>query len=230
MKKIEIFNRHCFFSDVSTNKCRPNWFSREKCFLNLKKTINPEISNLNIVFDNKKGKIENYFLKNESNVIQISCGTEAQSFVELLKIIIGCNFEDDTIIYIVEDDYIHLNQWDKILIEGFEIGFDYLTLYDHFDKYTDMYNNLVSKILISKSTHWRTIPSTTNTYAMKFKTLKRDFETHIKYSTNVHISLDHNKFLDLNCNNKYLGSPIPGFSTHVETQWISPIINWQNHV
>lgn len=227
--KIKIFNRHCYLSSVSINKSRPKWFCRKKCFENLKNTMDQKNCELFIIYDENKGSLDKHFVRFEKNIKIINSGYEADSFIKLLEYIISFDFDPETIIYIVEDDYLHVYNWCDILREGFNLGFDYITLYDHFDKYTNSYSNLNSKILISDSTHWRTTPSTTNTYATKFKNLKRDFDTHLKYSKNLYISLDHEKFIHLNKEGKYLGSPIPGASTHVETEWMSPIIKWENY-
>jgi hypothetical protein len=35
-------------------------------------------------------------------------------------------------------------------------------------------------------------------------------------------------FLELRELGEILITPIPGFSTHGETQWLSPLINWEN--
>ena len=137
--------------------------------------------------------------------------------------------DPETIIYIVEDDYLHRAGWIDILLEGFSIpDVSYVTLYDHKDKYFyPMYDQLESKLYHTKSCHWRVTPSTTNTYAMKFKTLLRDLYTHRRYSLNLDVSSDHAKFCDLSSQGKFLISPMPGWSTHLEPEYASPCINWE---
>jgi hypothetical protein len=90
------------------------------------------------------------------------------------------NYDDNDIIYFLEDDYIHRQGWVDILKEGFKyIAADYYTLYDHPDKYwLPMYEDLTSRILPTPTTHWRTTPSTTNTYACTYKTLMKHFDSH----------------------------------------------------
>ena len=46
-------------------------------------------------------------------------------------------------VYFVEDDYLHHPRSYEILIEGLELGADYITLYDHPDKYFDGGNPLI---------------------------------------------------------------------------------------
>jgi hypothetical protein len=33
--------------------------------------------------------------------------------------------------------------------------------------------------------------------------------------------------MELRANNKLLVTPIPGYATHGETAWLSPLINWE---
>ena len=229
---IEVFLRHCYYSQLQEqpNKERPDWWNKEKVFHNFKNTLNPETTNYTIIYDEYYGKIENTFLSQEDNVHIISAGGEAKSFIMTLDYILSQNFDDDTIIYFLEDDYVHRPEWDIILQEGFTLPVSYVTLYDHKDKYTEMYADLMSKILITNHSHWKPVPSTTQTFAVKFKTLKEDKEIHQKYSTNTEPSQDHTKFLELNQRGKHLISCLPGYSTHSVKEWISPCINWSTYL
>lgn len=229
---IEVFLRHCYYSQLQeqSNKERPDWWNKEKVFHNFKNTLNPETTNYTIIYDEYYGKIENTFLSQEDNVHIISAGGEAKSFIMTLDYILSQNFDDDTIIYFLEDDYVHRPEWDTILQEGFTLPVSYVTLYDHRDKYTEMYADLMSKILITNHSHWKPVPSTTQTFAVKFKTLKEDKEIHQKYSTNTEPSQDHIKFLELNQRGKHLISCLPGYSTHSVKEWISPCINWSTYL
>ena len=229
---IEVFLRHCYYSQLQeqSNKERPDWWNKEKVFHNFKNTLNPETTNYTIIYDEYYGKIENTFLSQEKDVHIISAGGEAKSFIMTLDYILSQNFDDDTIIYFLEDDYVHRPEWDIILQEGFTLPVSYVTLYDHKDKYTEMYADLMSKILITNHSHWKPVPSTTQTFAVKFKTLKEDKEIHQKYSTNTEPSQDHTKFLELNQRGKHLISCLPGYSTQSVKEWISPCINWSTYL
>jgi hypothetical protein len=158
--------------------------------------------------------------------VEINQGTEAGAFLALLDYLESLSLHPETPIYLVEDDYVHREGWTDVLLEGLQIpGIDYVTLYDHKDKYTDpMYQNLTSKLLLTQSCHWRTIPSTTQTFAARWKTLQRDLSIHRRYSRNRKISADHQKFLTLGAT---LISPIPGWSTHAEPPFASPGIDWE---
>ncbi len=219
---IEIFLRQCYHSPNSLlpNRNRPEWFSKQLCWDNLIKTIDLSLANINTVYDTHFGDSN---VHPTTNYYPINCGSEGSSFLATLDIIMERNFPDDTIIYILEDDYLHRENWCKIMLEAFTLNVEYVTLYDHLDKYFH-YPNMLSNILLTDSCHWRTIPSTTNTFACRMSTLKRDIEIHRKYSIGREVSDDNAKFLELN---KTLISPMPGYSTHCD-DYLSPIIDWKN--
>lgn len=226
MKKIQVFLRHCYTSKVNLSGVnRPEWWDKQKVFENFKNTLNSETTNYTIVFDEFYGEQENTFLKDE-NTIKINCGKESLSFIETLDYILSQDFDEDTIIYFLEDDYVHRPRWDKVLMDGFNLPAQYVTLYDHGDKYQEMYSDFMTKVLISKYSHWMPTPSTTNTFAVKFKTLKEDQNIHRYFSTGFEPSLDHDKFLELHRRGRNLISCIPGYSTHSHKDFLSPCIDW----
>lgn len=227
--KIEVFYRSCIFSSISHRKLRIPHFSKEKCYHNLIQTMDSEKANLTKILDVAKGDREGHFLSQE-NVIEIREGTESGAFLRLIEYVAALNLHPETIVYFVEDDYLHRPGWVDVLLEGFQIeSADYVTLYDHRDKYFyPMYNNLKSRIFATSSCHWRTTPSTTQTFAMRFKTLLRDLKIHKKYSEGVAISKDHQKFLHLQKKGRCLISSVPGWSTHAEPKYASPCTNWES--
>jgi hypothetical protein len=232
MKKINVYLRHCYYSKIqeSPGKQRPDWWDKEKVFQNFKNTFNPETTNYTIIYDEHYGKIENTFLSQEKNTHIINCGGEAKSFLETLKYLQTQTHNANDIIYFLEDDYVHRPNWNKILIEGFDLGADYVTLYDHGDKYMEFYSEFRTKILHSKSSHWMATPSTTNTFAVKYSTLIKDLVAHTKYSTNTEPTLDHQKFLELSQKGRVLISSIPGYSTHCQQDLLSPCIDWKTYL
>lgn len=225
MNKIKVFLRHWNGAINRKQNVRPDWFSYEKCYKSVK---NANID-LYILLDGTK---ENHHFQfdSEDNVIEFSGGSDASSFLFCLETIKSFDFNDDDVIYIVEDDYMHVNGWEKTMEEAFDsFNVDYVSLYDHPDKYfLPMYENLQSKILYTSSAHWRTTPSTCNTYAGKWKTFQKHWDTHVKYCLpeNTHDGYDHTKFLDLWQQGSNLISSIPGYSTHCELPFLTPIIKW----
>ena len=232
-KPIEVFLRHCYYSKLQElpDRTRPRWFNKIKVFENFKNTLDPKLVNYTIVYDEFYGPIEKTFLSNEQNVEIIKCGSETDSFLQTLDIVQSKNFDDDTIIYFLEDDYLHRPGWSKVLLEGFALNIPYLTLYD-FDFF--IAKGFLCEIFVTPSSHWRVVPATTNTYACKYKTLIEDLEIHKKYSINgikeeegYYFSKDYDKFWELQEQQRYIISPMPGWSTHCDANHISPIINWE---
>jgi len=224
-RKAEVFCRHAYFSSVSQHKKRLPGFSHEKCYRNLLGTFDFSRANLTFFFDAAKGPLSGHFLSSEKNVVEIQEGTEAGSFLRLLDHVSKLGLHPETVIYFIEDDYLHRPGWLEVLLEGIELA-DYATLYDHKDKYF-LYPDLVSRIFVSRSCHWRTVPSTTNTFAMRCKTLMRDLEIHRRFSAGRKISADHEKFCHLQTLGTMLVSPMPGWATHAEPEFASPCIDWE---
>ena len=233
-KRIEVFLRHCYYSKLQElpDRKRPSWFNKFKVFENFKNTLDPNLVNYTIIYDEFYGNIDKTFLSQEKNVEIIKCGSECDSFLETINIIRSKNFDDNQIIYFLEDDYLHRPGWCNIMLEGFILNPSYLTLYD-FDYFIS--EGYLSEIFVTKNSHWRAVPATTNTFACKYKTFLEDFNIHQKYSSTdaikedegFYFSKDYEKFWELQKNKKYIISPIPGWSTHCDKNHLSPIIEWE---
>ena len=85
--------------------------------------------------------------------------------------------------------------------------------------------------MVSDSVHWRTVPSTCNTYAAKLGTLKADYGVHKHFSdaSPDGISMDHAKFCHLGSMGRRLITPMPGYSTHCDLLH-SPTIDWEKYI
>jgi hypothetical protein len=233
-KPIQVFLRQCYYSKLQElpDRTRPSWFNKIKVFENFKNTLNSKLVDYHIIYDEFYGPIEKTFLANEKNVKIIKCGSECDSFIETLNYVKSQNYSPDTIIYFLEDDYLHRPDWCDILLEGFTLNPAYVTLYD-FDFFLN--DSSFYKLFTTKSTHWRAVPATTNTFACKYKTLLEDYEIHkdssvngIKEKDGFHFSKDYDKFWKLSQDyNKYVISPIPGYSTHCDANHLSPFVNWK---
>ncbi|MBS0620022.1 MAG: hypothetical protein JSS61_00995 [Verrucomicrobia bacterium] len=232
---IRVFVRHCHYSAAGAHKARFSHFSREGCYDNLVDTLR-DAKHVEVTFlldtfhPHKEGE---HFIKKQKQypVIEMQAGTEAASFLYLLDYVEKQQFAPDTILYFLEDDYIHREGWVDILREGFTLPCaDYVTLYDHKDKYfLPDYQHLQSQVFHTASCHWRTTPSTTNTYAMRMKTLLKHLPIHRAYSTGVSITEDHKKFCKLREEGATLISSIPGWSTHMEPAFASPCFKWEQY-
>ena len=232
-KPIEVFIRHCYYSKLQElpDRTRPKWFNKIKVFENFKNTLNSDIVNYTIIYDEFYGSIDKTFLAEEENVEIINCGSECDSFLKTLDIIESRNFDDDQIVYLLEDDYLHRPGWCDIMLEGFKIDASYVTLYD-FDFF--IAKGFLCETFVTSSSHWRAVPATTNTFACKYKTLLEDLEVHQEYSSSsaikeeegFHFSKDYDKFWKIQKNKRYVISSVPGWSTHCDANHLSPIIKW----
>ncbi len=223
--------RHCHFSAVSAHKKRLPHYSTQRCYDNLIRTFDSKKANLTFFLDTFYPMQTPHFLMQQDRfpVIAIREGTEAGSFLRLLEHVSLLKLKPDTIVYFLEDDYLHREGWLDILQEGFTLPHvDYATLYDHRDKYASpLHENLEAKLFHTASCHWRTTPSTTNTYAMRFKTLLKHLAIHREFSLDRKISADQEKFCKLKAIGARLVSSLPGWSTHAEPDYASPCIDWE---
>jgi len=236
-RPIHVFVRHCNVSSNSVNKVRPDWFTKEKALQNLLATKD-DLTDVTILLDTGSSDqdpslhfTDAYQKRGDLKVVPIRGGTDAHSFINLIEYVTSqTNIRPNDIVYLLEDDYIHREGWCKALREAFDADLaDYVTLYDHSDKYGPLYKGLRSELFVTPSSHWRMTPSTTNTYAMLFDTLQTHKSVHLKFSdVKVGYTFDHNKFMYLNNMGKKLVSSIPGFSTHVEQEYLSPVVDWKS--
>lgn len=233
MSKIKVFVRHCFYSDNSAKKIRPENFSRDICYKNLKRTSG-DLCDITYMLDTAHRNDSRHFIENfgETNIVENFGGNDAISFLNTINYIESLKLNDDDIIYFCEDDYFHVNGWPHIMMEVFNtLNPDYVTLYTHPDKYgmIPVYNNLLSKVFVTEHSYWRTVPNTTNTYACKYKTFISHINIHKKYCDLVEKwTKDSYKFSELMSIGCTLLEPMPAWSTHMELQYMSYVIDWKS--
>jgi hypothetical protein len=170
-------------------------------------------------------KQDTFLEKYDVDVYEFKGGSDKASFFETVRYAKAKNIGDNDLVYFLENDYLHAPGWVEKVIDLFSTfsGLSYVSLYDHNDKYfLPMYENLVSKIITTKTHHWRTTPSTCGSFIISKQILDEDFDI---LSTMVG---DHNKFLWLNQNReRSVITPIPGLSTHCMVGLMSPTIDWK---
>ena len=139
----------------------------------------------------------------------------AGSLIFTIKTAIEEN-QDQDLIYFCEDDYIHRPFAPQLLEEGIQFG-DYVTLYDHPDKYTSVYNfGEISKVMKGQYIHWRHTASTCMTFGSKVETLKKDLETWVLYTNGSHPH-DHTIFTELTkLYDRKVVVAIPGHACHTD--------------
>lgn len=138
----------------------------------------------------------------------------AGSLIYALELALERN-SDDTLVYFCEDDYLHLPHAIKLLEEGLQVS-DYVTLYDHPDKYTSVYDfGEVSKVFRTKSSHWRHTQSTCMTFGTRVGVLREDLEVWKKHVDGNHPH-DHKIFTELGTKGRKLSVSIPGVACHTD--------------
>lgn len=153
------------------------------------------------------------------------------------------NITNDDIVYLVEDDYIHRQGSVKVIIDGLTYC-DYLTLYDHPDKYVNANSvnengthgnpfisdlSESSRVYVGTQCHFKLTNSTTMTFATRVQTLYTDWDIMMPFLTST-FPYDFEMFTELQKHKKKLGSPIPSYSTHCETNYLAPLIDWEKEL
>ena len=217
------------FSDGGYNKIKPSYVTKRGCLLHFLQVF----KNYDIYLFADNIKDETFqFLKehiDESKIFRTSLNN-AGSFMNSLKFAIN-NFNDEEKIYFAEDDYIYTKDAPQIIEEGLDIA-DYSSGYDHPDKYINhneggdnpfvKYGGEETRVILSKSRHWKLTNSACMTFGTKVKTIKMDIEI---YRLQIY---DFPMWRDLIENkNRRLISCIPAVSSHGETKYLSPFIDWK---
>jgi glycosyltransferase involved in cell wall biosynthesis len=181
------------------------------------------------VFDNCSSN-----LIDEPNAYQTKLGN-GESFQFALDL--ALRYSDDHCVYFVEDDYLHRPEAHKILLEGLEAFDGFVTLYDHPDKYdVRKINHLVqvrngmagevTSLYKTNSCHWKITNSTTMTFAARVGHIRLAQSIMRKHAvgrpTDFAMWLEIKKELDMN-----VYSSIPGYSSHCEAGYESPLTDWR---
>ena len=121
-------------SDTGYNKVKPNYIDNEKCLSNFYKAFSKHTKDITVIADNVSENTYDMIKKyvDHSNIIRVSIGHGAGTFN--LALTEALKYEEDEVVYFVENDYVHRQESDEVLLEGFSIGSDYVALYDHPDK------------------------------------------------------------------------------------------------
>jgi hypothetical protein len=224
-------------SDAGYNKVKPLYINNGNCLRNAVRVFGKE--NFHVIADNVSEETKRIILEcgiEDKQIHYVSVGHGAGTFNLGLDLALEQN--DNEVIYFLENDYLHTKNANTIIMEGINLGADYVSGYDHPDKYIPASRGgnpqieddggETTKVYLTKSSHWKITNSTTMTFAAKVSTLKRDEAILRKYTNMGHYPQDYKMFLELRENNAILVTSIPGISTHGETMWLSPGIDWES--
>jgi len=223
-------------SDSGYSKVKPSYINNENCLKNATEVFKD--ADWMVLADNISSDTDKMIQKyvEKRNIIYTAEGSGAQTFN--LALINALLLDDEEIVYFIENDYLHKPGSPAVLKEGIDLGASFVTLYDHPDKYLDpsIGGNKYcqggaedTRVYLTQTSHWKITNSTTMTFAAKVKTL-REVEPILRKHTTGTYPRDFDMFLELRENNHILISSLPGYSTHGETAWLSPLIDWKQYV
>lgn len=219
-------------SDAGYSKVKPDYITNEACLANAVKVFDD--CEWSIIADNVSKEtsdmIEKY--KSKDHILYVNEGNGAATFNIALDE--ALKMDDNDTVYFLENDYLHKPNSRAIIEEGFELGAKFVSLYDHPDKYLspEQGGNPYCKggaedtrVYLTDSVHWKITNSTTMTFAAEVKTLKENESILRNHTSGTHPD-DFQMFLELRYAKKLLVTPIPGYATHGETAWLSPLTDW----
>ena len=223
MTRLVVIARHC--TERRGQKPRPAWFDKGVALATVQAEVAPE--DLVVVYDcAAPSDLPAYATRaaqGGARVVVAPSGSDRLCMRAATHVALTSDLADDDIVYFVEDDYVHRPGWRRVLLEAFEHGVaDYITLYDHPDKYP----TAATSIRLTPSCHWRAAASTTNTWACRVTTLKRDLAIHKHFLGLPGHHVDHEKFVALGAASATLATALPGWSTHCHEPLLSPAIDW----
>lgn len=235
--KIVVFYRIC---EKGYPKVKPNYITKENCLRNAVKEFPLGVCEWKILADKLSDDTYQMLLKYvpQECVERVSVGHGAGTFRIAYQKALD-QYNDDDLIYFLEDDYLHLPGALNALKVAAEYNLgDYLTLYDHPDmygygKYVNPYvrnGGECTTVFWSGNWHWKFTRSTTMTLASFVNTLRRDKKIFWRWTaeTSPH---DFELFVDLrSVRNARLICPIPSLSTHGDTAYHAFGTNWEEVV
>jgi hypothetical protein len=219
-------------SDNGYNKVKPDYINNENCLRNATEVFKD--ADWLVIADNVSEQTDNMIQKyiSRSDIFYASVGHGAGTFNLALNT--ALEYDDEEIVYFIENDYLHKPESQKVLEEGFELGASFVSLYDHPDKYLPPSKGgnpyceggaEDTRVYLTDSCWFKITNSTTMTFAAKVSTLKRVEPILRKHTSGTHPN-DFQMFLELREKNELLITPIPGYSTHGETAWLAPHTDW----
>lgn len=229
--KLKIIYR---ISDNGYSKVKQSYINNENCLKNALQVFPESDNEWLIIADNCCFETQEMIRKYYNGALRnVSVGHGAGTFNialdEALKL------DDNYIVYFIENDYLHRPGSREVLIEGFQLGAPFVTLYLHPDKFispecggnpeVDSDGGYLTKIYKGETQLFAMFNSTTMTFASPVKVL-REIEYILREYTKGIYPEDYRMFISLRENGKALLCPLNSFSTHGETNWLAPFINW----
>ena len=220
-------------SDSGYNKIKPEYINNISCLDNFLTIFSP--NDVILVCDNVSDetweKLHKLYETVVGSILRTNGGSSAAGFRIVFDM--ALKQDDDEIIYFVEGDFIHRMGSKDALLDAFNIGAAFVTLYNHPDKfipannggnpYVDIDGGYVTKIYKGKFAFWFITDSTVMTFASKVSTLKKCESVIRNYITGTY-PRDFAMFNELKSLGFPLLQPLITFSTHGEIAWLADLI------
>jgi hypothetical protein len=222
-------------SDGSREKERFQFAGKELCLRNFLDVFQISAGDLLIIADNVTDETWRMVGRLHSNTTRTNICQGAGSWRHAAFDMVLKDYHDDDVVYFVEDDYLHLPGSKELLLEGIAIA-DYVSLYDHCDKYLNHedggfnpfieYGGEITRVILTPGSHWKLTNSTTMTFATTVGVLREDQDVWDRF-TRFNPPKDFHAFVELAGRGRSLITPIPGYSTHCEPVWAAPGVDWE---
>jgi hypothetical protein len=251
--KVNVVLRACDLI-VSVNKSpRPNGLDKKTlikiCFKSLYHALQTVPHTITVLSDNISEELISFFEAHGAKLITGVYGND-ESIRQAIKI--AAAFPPDEWVYICEDDYLHhencfveiatlIAERNNIRIgkrkhpftSKLKFTYPELVIFppDYPDRYVVKKNNRFY-VFHTSSLHWRQVVNTTFTLMAEVKTIKKFEHMLLKSSYGADDGyLSRNMFAHRNFLGKCICvSPMPGLSTHMHINTMSPIVNWERLV
>jgi len=226
-------------SAAVNRKNRPGFFDKETAlasFLRAAREAGPAVE---VVFLNDgplPGRVAGW-MREAGEVVEAAGLGNSGSYRRALAEALARDWPETDLVYLVEDDYLHLPPALSILAEAStEIPrASYFTLYDHPDRYrrADDADRGRTRMFLGGGRHWRSVESTCLTYAARLGALRRDAWIH-RWKSRGTVPLDRDIWRAVQGLARYrwrfprrlLVSPLPSLATHLEREHLAPGVDW----
>jgi len=221
--EFHVYYRFSDHNNGNVHKDRPQGFCKRRVFENFLDVFSDV--NIHVIADRVSKETEEWLRDRVGDVEVTNIGNGGDTFCWCIERALE-ELGPTDVVYLCEDDYWHGAGSVDMIREGLDVA-EYVTLYDHPDKYISngpnpfvIYEGEMALVRRTKSCHWKFTNSTTLTFAARVGTLRSDRDVHIKWCARGQ-SLDFNLFIDLKSESaRTLASSIPGYSTHLQPPWV----------
>lgn len=255
-RKYNVIFRACDIVNAVNKNPRP--FNLEKgqliklCFLSLVESLKGLDFKIIVLGDNLSDDMINFFNSFKVDLRLGSFGND-RSILETIKI--ASTIPDDEWVYFCEDDYLHVPHAFKIIDRFIHeqnslfnekkkfgnlstlVNLKDIDLFIFPPDYPDRYkptNRKHSLILVSSDCHWRQVSSTTFTFLTKSSTIKKHLSLFKKSSMKARDRLFSRKLFGRTglgfWTSSMCFSPMPGLSSHMHRDTMTPLVNWEKLV